>query len=355
MIEKLDFSSRDPSLSIVIPAFNQEKLIARTLDSLTQALTLPAELIVINDSSEDKTLDAILGWCRSLHKTSDSKYASVSVYGTRRQVFETACDNFGFRQSKSDFILELQADILISENGFDARMIEALRLRDDILALSGRGVESFESAFSLMGRKGGTTVSRGITPRRHLWNTLLTPARRFLDLVVGLFKTNAPLDGGREIMPPFQPFPDGSQFQVSRQAGKLSAEPFHSHPRNQIWLGESIMRGPIMFNRGLLAELDYLDQDAYFLGYDDHDLCLRAAKKGYLVGFLPVGFQSDPIWGSSRRRRTLRSEISLARERFRVAKNWRLSDSFSTSISGAYPPVRSQIIKLEGGIFAATE
>lgn len=110
-----------------------------------------------------------------------------------------------------------------------------------------------------------------------------------------------------------------------------------------------------MFNKKLLSGLDYLDQSAFFLGYDDHDLCLRAAEKGLRVGFFPVGFRSDPGWGSSRKKRTLASEFSLARERFRVEKNWRASASYAASLSGSYPVVKCEVVEIQGGDFAGTQ
>ena len=40
---------------IIIPAYNEEKYIAKTLDSLVQQSYKPAQIIVVNDHSTDKT------------------------------------------------------------------------------------------------------------------------------------------------------------------------------------------------------------------------------------------------------------------------------------------------------------
>ena len=54
------FKSDKPLVSILIPAWNEEKNIARTLSSLSEIKTeLPTELIVINNNSTDKTQELL--------------------------------------------------------------------------------------------------------------------------------------------------------------------------------------------------------------------------------------------------------------------------------------------------------
>lgn len=54
------FKSEKPIVSILIPALNEEKNIARTLSSLSEIETdLPTELIVINNKSTDKTQELL--------------------------------------------------------------------------------------------------------------------------------------------------------------------------------------------------------------------------------------------------------------------------------------------------------
>ena len=48
------------SISVVIPAFNAEKYIKQTLDSVIKQTLQPSEIIVINDGSTDETQDILL-------------------------------------------------------------------------------------------------------------------------------------------------------------------------------------------------------------------------------------------------------------------------------------------------------
>ncbi|MGE5172570.1 MAG: glycosyltransferase family 2 protein [Betaproteobacteria bacterium] len=54
-------SPETPSVSVLIPAYNEEKVVVRTIRSAL-AIDYPLyEVIVINDGSEDRTLDAVIG------------------------------------------------------------------------------------------------------------------------------------------------------------------------------------------------------------------------------------------------------------------------------------------------------
>ena len=349
LVERYSSSNERPILSVVMPVFNQEAVITKTLDSLVETLTTPCELILIDDSSEDSSLSLMLAWTRGLSRKGIKPIKDVFVYTSKRQMFETACDNFGFSLSRGTYVLEVQADIHMTEVGFDDRMVQAMGLDPEILALSGKGTETFESAFRLMISKGGTTVSRGPTPFRHFLNTLLAPL-----YYTSHFLRRRALKGrspGENIARAgmVEPFPSEQMFRLSGLAGDPAAETISQYPRDKIWLGETVMRGPLIFNRDFLDGLGGLDGNSFFLGYDDHDLCLRAAQSGLKVGYLPVGYTSEFQWGSSRKRRTLISEYSLLRERIRVSKNWRDSNTYSVVNSSKFPTVVHQVLEFEMG------
>ena len=47
------------TISILIPAYNAEKTIKRTLDSILNQTLLPFEIVIVNDGSTDKTQDIL--------------------------------------------------------------------------------------------------------------------------------------------------------------------------------------------------------------------------------------------------------------------------------------------------------
>lgn len=65
---------KTPSITVVIPAFNSEQTIARTLSSVLAQTLPPAEIIVVDDGSSDHTSDVVLqfGSVVKLHRQSNS-------------------------------------------------------------------------------------------------------------------------------------------------------------------------------------------------------------------------------------------------------------------------------------------
>jgi glycosyltransferase involved in cell wall biosynthesis len=54
-------------LSIVIPAFNREKLIIRALESIFEQNIHDVEVIVVDDASEDSTVDVVKKYADNNH------------------------------------------------------------------------------------------------------------------------------------------------------------------------------------------------------------------------------------------------------------------------------------------------
>jgi hypothetical protein len=67
-----------------------------------------------------------------------------------------------------------------------------------------------------------------------------------------------------------------------------------AHSR-KMWVGETVMRGPILFRRAEYNQYGGFDIMSFFLGNDDHDLFLRARQRGKNVAFTPLHF-SSPLW-----------------------------------------------------------
>ncbi len=94
-----------PLVSVVVPAFNEERVIKRTIESLLASDYANFEVIVVDDGSTDKTH-------RVLEKNfGDSKLVSIF---TRTNGGKAEALNFGWRKAKGEIVIALDADTLFS-------------------------------------------------------------------------------------------------------------------------------------------------------------------------------------------------------------------------------------------------
>lgn len=96
-----------PRASFVIPAYNADRWISKTLWSCRNQTIKPIEIIVVDDGSTDGTAE-ILEW----HAQEDSRIKVCTEPNQGR----SAARNFGNDMAQSDLILVLDADDLATRN-----------------------------------------------------------------------------------------------------------------------------------------------------------------------------------------------------------------------------------------------
>ena len=324
LISKKTYNSLTPTVSVVVPFFNRQGDLEKNLDQLVSMLTIPFEMILINDSSEDETLKKLLEWQQS-QSSRCHVLADISLYTSSKQQFETRCDAFGILQSRSNLVLEIQADMYIVERGFDQRLVDSILSSSDLIAISGRGCHSFEEVYhSFQSSMGAATFDDmsflGFVSNRFLALMRLLVRRKSAgkNQVVEESSDQLKLTELNTLL-----FPPLEIFQLSGKAGKLGQlidsdlETPQSLSR-LIWLGETVMRGPLLIDKDKYLELGGFDTDSFFLGYDEHDLFLRASLVGYRCGYVPIDFLSPLKSGTSRARRSWKTEFALTTNLFRI-------------------------------------
>lgn len=116
------------NISVVIPAFNEEKRIASCLKSLQSQTVEPYEIIVVDNNSTDKTSE--------IAKSMGAKV----IIETHKGV--SYARNKGFREAKGDIIARTDADTIVPSNWIES--INAHFEKDKKLdALSGPAVFGF--------------------------------------------------------------------------------------------------------------------------------------------------------------------------------------------------------------------
>lgn len=91
-------------ISVIIPAYNMESLIVKTLDSLLAQTVFPCEVIVVNDGSTDNTLTVIKHWQRG-----NSLPFTLHIIDKKNGGLSSA-RNAGIKAAKGELIALLDSD-----------------------------------------------------------------------------------------------------------------------------------------------------------------------------------------------------------------------------------------------------
>ncbi len=104
---------------VVIPAHDEEKYIAQTLDSLTSQTVLPSSVVVVDDHSNDRTAKIALSYVEKfdyinmVHKESDSAHLPGS------KVIKAFNLGLSGLDENYDVIVKLDADLILPTNYFE--------------------------------------------------------------------------------------------------------------------------------------------------------------------------------------------------------------------------------------------
>ena len=229
--------------SIVIPIHNQESIINKNILSiLNNTSEKPYELILIIDSCSDNTEQNLLTLFNN--NFIFEKYillTKILILKSEIPLFETSADNLGFYCSQGEYILEIQADMEMTDYGYNMKLLKPFLNNDRIIGISGRCCHNFQ-------------CTNGI---------------------------------GKLGMDVLKKIADLPNIDI-----------------NSYYIGETCNRGPLLLNHTKLKELGYLDEVNYFLDNSDHDLFARAfLQKKWICGYVPIDFISLLENGTTRKQR----------------------------------------------------
>lgn len=236
------YSNDKPFFSIVIPIHNQENIIQQNLLSILNNTTDKLyEMILIIDCCSDNTEQKVSDFINNINIELYPLLANLILLKSKIPLFETTADNLGFFCSQCEYILEIQADMEMTDYGFNMKLLRPFTLNENIIGISGRCCHSFDETEGI--GKLGLDIKK-----------------------------------------------------------KLNEMP--NIDINSFYIGETCNRGPLLLNHSKLKELKYLDEVNYFLDNSDHDLFARAYfYKKWICGYVPIDFNSPLENGSTRKPR----------------------------------------------------
>ena len=129
-IKKLKEVSQIPAVSIIVPAFNVENYIYQCVDSIANQTLKNIEIIVIDDCSNDKTLEILI----NLY----NKYPNLSIYKTNKPSGSPAVGrNIGLQKARGNYILFVDSDDWIDSDYIELLYNSIVEKNADICFASG--------------------------------------------------------------------------------------------------------------------------------------------------------------------------------------------------------------------------
>lgn len=227
--------------SIILTVHNKEWMIQQVLDGIVKFTEGDYELIVVLDGCVDK----------SFYIVEDYFYGKNTkhIIITTPDVFETKANNIGLKNAKGDYVIIVQDDMIIKEQGWNKRMQKPFDIFDDVFAVTSR------TAHNWIFNPNSTHVHM----KEHLDNC-------WSDIVIH-----------------------------TDHAEK------NNIPRDIFAVRASVNRGPLMIDHNDLKKLNYLDEEFSPQDMDDHDLMYRMHKElGKVCGCYWIDFETKDEWGGTR-------------------------------------------------------
>ncbi len=224
-------SKSEVKYSIVMPVFNQSKIICEVLQEILCNTIGNFELILLCDGCTDDTESKIINF---VEKTNIGDCCHIVIVHIQESIFETACDNLGFKIASASIIIEIQADMYMNFYGYNKVLEKPILMYDDIIAVSGR---CCHDEYDSIGHAG-------------------------IDVEIPQ-KTN----------------------------------------ESKCYLMSTVNRGPLLFDVKKLKMCDYLDEQHFALGNDEHDLFFRAwSQFGFRSAYIPLEYNTYLSEGSTRQK-----------------------------------------------------
>jgi poly-beta-1,6 N-acetyl-D-glucosamine synthase len=101
-----DFTGRTPLVTVIVPAYNEERAIGKTVESLLKLSYANKELIIVDDGSTDKTLEVARDYAEN-----DLVQVVTKPNGGKWDALNT-----GIKVSKGEFIVCIDADTLLDQD-----------------------------------------------------------------------------------------------------------------------------------------------------------------------------------------------------------------------------------------------
>jgi len=116
-------------ISLYIPAYNAEKTIEKSIESILQQTLIPKEIIVINDCSSDKTLSLL------------KNFNQIKIISNNKNYGLAKSRNIALKYSKYDFLASIDSDVVCEKNWLET-LFNTMKEKDADL-IGGKLIDKF--------------------------------------------------------------------------------------------------------------------------------------------------------------------------------------------------------------------
>jgi hypothetical protein len=284
VLHSRNVAALDNSFVVSLPVCNQDKLISKTLAQLFKNIDKDCTLVIILDACHDLSKKHVLEFLTRITQTNFIN--TVVLLETKDDLFESTCENLALAITDSQYFVSMQADIMFDDASILSRVEIAFNHQLNLLGISSRAILPATNANS-------PRFSRLIYKAFGAFNALTS---RLFNLVH---------------LPPF--------ITSNYYLGDVSKPPadrmhFFNWQKNTIYLGDTLIRGPIFWRTKYLNKLGGFNDVKYPLGGDERELCILGKEKfSFEIGYLPSTCYSNVWTGTSHNsmNRTLRTVQNL--------------------------------------------
>ena len=136
--KKVFSSTKEIIYSVITPVYNQESIIVENLQSIINNTGDNFEIIIILDFCFDNTEQNIMNFLANYENKVDNFIQITILKNEDKPLFETKCDNIGFKISSGKYCLEIQADMKMVEKEYNLHLTKPFNKIDNVIAVSGR-------------------------------------------------------------------------------------------------------------------------------------------------------------------------------------------------------------------------
>jgi len=170
----------NPLVSVVIPVHNGEKYIKESIDSCLDQTYKDIKIIVVDDKSEDRTLEILKGYGEK-----------ITVIPVEKQNGLGNVINIGIRKSKGKYIARMDADDIMYPTRIE-KQVQYLESNPNCVAVGGQ-IDIIDENSTVTGHREYSIDDRDIKKNRFLFQPFAHPAvtlRKSTIEEIGLYPEN---------------------------------------------------------------------------------------------------------------------------------------------------------------------